>query len=56
MTTITIQQFRATLDGVRDRGPVRTYREIARRPELATAMRTVDWGAWPPVAAPVATA
>lgn len=50
----TIQQFRATLAGRAEPGAlVRAYREITRRPELATGAGFAGWGDWagPPAAA-----
>lgn len=43
----TIQQFRATLAGRADSDEaVRAYREITRRPELASAAGFAAWGDW----------
>lgn len=54
MPRLTIQQFRATLTATAGDGVmVRAYRELARRPELATGMRSIDWGAWPPALSPL---
>jgi len=50
MPRISIQQFRAAIAGRADDDAVRAYRELARRPALAVAMRGVDWVAWPPAA------
>jgi len=50
MPTISIQEFRATLRGGSDRD-VLAYRRLARRPELAMAMRGGEWAAWPTVVA-----
>lgn len=48
MPRITIHQFRALLAGVPGRGAiVHAYRELARRPGLATEMRAAGWVAWP---------
>jgi hypothetical protein len=48
MPRLTIQQFRATLAaGDGDGTLVRAYRELARRPDLASALRTTEWAAWP---------
>ena len=53
MPTITIQQFRATLVGGSERDTlVRAYRKLSHRPDLASAMRAMDWVAWPPAASP----
>ncbi|HSU12611.1 hypothetical protein [Longimicrobium sp.] len=49
MPRISIQQFRASLAGHAEPGAlVRAYREIARRPELATGARVMGWSVWPP--------
>ena len=57
MTTVSIQQFRATLAGRSDQGTlVRAYRALARRPEMAAGLVTGEWAAWPTVATPVASA
>jgi hypothetical protein len=51
MPTMSIQQFRATLQRGSDRGVlVRAYRQLARRPELAMEMRGGEWAAWPAAA------
>jgi hypothetical protein len=51
MPRITIQQFRAILSGASEGGAhVQAYRQVARRPALATVLRTVDWAVWPPAA------
>lgn len=48
MPRLSIQQFRATLTAAKGDGVlVRAYRELARRPELATGMRATEWAAWP---------
>ena len=47
MPRLTIQQFRATLDGRTDAGTlVRAYREITRQPELAVGAGFAGWGDW----------
>lgn len=47
MPRISIQQFRATLAATFPRGGlVHAYRELARRPELATGMYRSDWIPW----------
>ena len=57
MTTVSIQQFRATLASRSDQGTlVRAYRELARRPEVAAGMVAGEWAAWPTVSTPVASA
>lgn len=57
MPRITIQQFRAKLAGCADtNAAVRAYRNLARHPELAAAMRAGDWVTWPPAAPPRASA
>jgi len=51
MPRMTIQQFRDTLAaGPASGALVRAYRELARRPELAAGMQTLDWTTWPPAA------
>jgi hypothetical protein len=51
MQTLSIQQFRAAVGGAAAGGTlVRAYRELARRPELATTMRAGEWAAWPAAA------
>jgi len=53
---MSIQQFRATLASRSEQSAVvRAYRALARRPEAA-AVTFVDWVAWPPAAAPTASA
>ncbi|HVG45026.1 MAG TPA: hypothetical protein VM890_09860 [Longimicrobium sp.] len=57
MTTVSIQQFRATLASRSEQSAlVRTYRRLARRPEMAAGLVTGEWAAWPTVATPVASA
>jgi hypothetical protein len=57
MTTVSIQQFRATLASRSEQGTlVRAYRELARRPDVAAGMVAGEWAAWPTVSTPVASA
>jgi hypothetical protein len=57
MTTVSIQQFRATLDSRTEQGAVvRAYRELARRPQVTREMAFGEWAAWPTVSTPVASA
>jgi hypothetical protein len=52
-----IQQFRTTLASRTDQGAlVSAYRELARRPEVASGMAFGEWAAWPTVSTPVARA
>jgi hypothetical protein len=47
MPRITIRQFRAALSGRADATTaVRAYRELARRPEVASAMQRSEWNVW----------
>jgi len=47
MPRMTIQQFRDVLAGrTHPGGPVGAYRVLARRPDLATGMRSGDWIVW----------
>jgi len=45
MPTTSIQQFRALLAHGTDAGAT-AYRKLARRPNLATAVRTAGWIPW----------
>ncbi|HEX9938828.1 MAG TPA: hypothetical protein VGB15_16940 [Longimicrobium sp.] len=54
MPRVTIQQFRTLLAGHAAPGALaRAYREITRRPELATGMRAAGWAEWPEATSPV---
>lgn len=56
MPRITIRQFRAALAGRREPGAlVRSYRDLARRPQLAATMESRGWMVWEPDAAATAT-
>lgn len=47
MPRTTIQRFRAVLADASDAStPMRAYRELARRPELAAGVRYADWPVW----------
>ena len=47
MPRISIQQFRAIIARPHHPGAaVRAYRELGRRPELATGVRYGDWPIW----------
>jgi hypothetical protein len=47
MPRLTIQQYHARLAGRSEPGTlVRAYREITRRPELASAAGFAAWGDW----------
>lgn len=47
MPRVTIQQFRAILTGRAHASPiVRAYRELARRPDLASGAHYSDWPIW----------
>lgn len=46
MPKVSIQQFRTLLTGRSDTGAVRVYRELARRPDLATSTKYSDWPIW----------
>ncbi|HSU12612.1 hypothetical protein [Longimicrobium sp.] len=48
MPRISIQQFRARIIDRSEPGALlRAYREITRRPDLATGMQAAEWAAWP---------
>jgi len=47
MQRLTIRQFRALLAGRGDANPtVRVYRDLARRPDVATRMVHGEWAMW----------
>ena len=53
MPRISIQQFRAALAGRSQPGAlVRAYRELTRRPDLASGMVHNDWPIWSHMDAP----
>jgi len=54
MPHVSIRQFRALVDSRARAGAA--YRELARRPHLAAAMRTSEWVTWPPATQPRANA
>ena len=57
MPRVSIQQFRAVIADRSEQGTVvRTYRSLARRPVVETAMAFGDWVTWPPAAAPAPSA
>jgi len=57
MPKVSIQQFRAALAGRSEQGDImRTYRELARHPQVASGMLFAEWAVWPPAAAPLASA
>jgi len=49
---MTIQQFRATLASRSEQSVlVRAYRELTRRPGMASGLAFGEWAAWPAAAA-----